>query len=58
MIKIKNKRMNDTLAKEVDQAILSKNLKIETKAKEKIPTIMCCIGVFLASIMHIQLLIV
>jgi len=58
MIRIKNRRMNDTLANDVDQEILSKNLKIEIKAREKIHTIMCCIGVFLASIISIPLSIV
>jgi hypothetical protein len=50
IIKIKNNKINEILANDTVHEIFSKNLKIETKPKEKIPTIKCCLKVFLASI--------
>lgn len=50
MIRTKNKRIYEVLPNDVDQGISSKKWKIETKAKEIVPTIKCCIGWFLESI--------
>ena len=49
MIKTRNNKINETLANDTDHEVLSENLKIEAKPNEKIPTIKCCLKVFLAS---------
>jgi len=41
--KIKNKRIKETLAKATVKEFPSKNFKIATKPKEKIPTMKCCL---------------
>jgi hypothetical protein len=50
IIKIKNRRINETLPNDVDHGTSSSNLRIKTNTRENIPTIVCCIGVFLISI--------
>jgi len=41
MIRIKNRRINETLPSVVDQGTLSNNLETKINAKENIPTIVC-----------------